>query len=68
MKRKTTIRIQYDDGQTAEAIVTTNNKKARLARFEAAAQHDHAVDAVVQALRNIPYAPAAPLRAVRLRP
>ena len=72
MKRVSRVRINFDDsnykgkrGSFVEAIVTT--KASGLTLDEARHQHDTAIDKVVEAIRDLPYVPTAPLRSVDIR-
>lgn len=64
MTRTSRVRVNFDNGTIAETIVRTIGKD--LTREEANRQHDEAVDNVVNAIRSLPYAGQAPLRAVEI--
>ena len=64
MKRTTKVRVKFEGGTVAEATVSTTG--VDLLRHEAQSQHDEAVDRVVGAIRTLPYAGDAPLRAVKI--
>jgi hypothetical protein len=68
MKRVSTVKVKFNNGQFATAIITIDSRiKTRLTRDEAQHQHDEAVDNVVSALRSLPYVGTAPLRSVQIR-
>jgi hypothetical protein len=68
MKRKSTVKIRFDNGTVASAVVTTNSpSRIFLTRRESKQQHDEAVDKIADALRSLPYVPNAPLRTVTIR-
>lgn len=65
MKHSSTVIVKFASGAIAKSIVKTEG--TQLTREEARHQHDTAVDNVVGALRELPYAGQAPLRSVDIK-
>ncbi len=66
MVRTSRVRVKFDNSAetVAEVIVRTTSKN--LTRDESTEQHDSAVDRVIDAVRRLPFAGYAPLRAVEI--
>lgn len=62
MTRTTKVRVRFDNGTKAEAVISTDG--VELTRDEAKYQHDDAVDSVINSLRTLRYVGTAPLRNV----
>jgi hypothetical protein len=64
MKRISTVKVAFEDGTRAEAVVTTSGRQ--LTREEAQTQHDRVVDRIAESLRDLSYTSTAPWRRVRI--
>ena len=64
MKRTSTVKVIFEDGTRASAIVSTSGNS--LTRDEAQTQHDRAVDSIADTLRDLRFVSVAPWRRVKI--